>query len=1173
MPVNKNISQQGGENTPKKADIILRANQDISVKQDELIRQTKLSNSRIDAALELFQRNMQETANLAKHTNEIFARLENENNALKQELLYLAKQNENIYAGLADKIADLTEQARNRENAYSGLADKVNDLAVQNKIGEETYVAIVDRLTELSEQTKRSEGDFSELLLRLDELSASTKSTEESYMNLTDRIDAVAEQSKRSEAAYDRLTDRIADVAEQSRRAENASTEVSFKIADVAEQTKRTENAYGELSVKLNDVAEYTRRSEGAYLELSDKLDSLSNRVERLGDESARAASFVAAAAPYQNSRELDYEKLADRIAEHVSVREVISPDLIASKVAEQVVVPRNDDGSYAFDEEKIISEVVSRINLQLNSVGKDVAVNLNVDLDEDKIARNVLAGITASLPEEKAVAEPVDIEIDEEKIAKLVSENVNVGVDEEKIARLVSDNMNIGIDEERLARLVANNVNTGIDEERIARLVAYNVNAGIDEDRLARLVSDNVNAAFEDEKIARQLAQIVKEECIGVVTDVVPAGAPVEIDGVKIARQVADIIKEEGVGVVSEVAPVTPTAAVSLNIDEEKIAQRVSDNIKVIDEDKIAQLFADNIKIMDEEKIAQLVADNIKVMDEEKIARHIADIIREEGVNVVSEAAPTSLDGINLNIDEEELADRIALKVGSLKSEDFEIIVDDEGCSSISKDICDRLDYSLISDAVAEKLSYALDLAAANEPDYEEMAQRISEKITVAGINEDAIADKAAAVLSNYLPDFDTDEIADKVMNAVIDVLNAQLSSMSMPAVDNEAICNAISDRIIESQADHDYDIVIDEDGISKITELVAEEIEKDTAERFSQVEEKIVQLKEIIESGAVVETNVNAGDTSQLENAIAEIKQMLESGAVVTNNNSNDISQLENSIAEIKELLASGEAVSDSESETSEIAQLESSLNEIKEMLASGVVVSNSTVTEIAASTAVYEEPVAEEEPLITVSDLVAEAAAEEEEEEEEDDRPERDIDDSDDMDDELMPGAEQNGTDFANMMKYNRSFIARIIQSSDEYKQYYGAVKHALLSYKKVNSNIAWGAERFNKGRETIARFKIRGKTLCLYLALDPNEYKTSVYHHLDATENKSMAGTPMMVKIKSALGVKKAIRLIDEMLQARGAEKRFVPERDYAAMYPYETIEELIEDGIVKDVRKK
>ena len=41
----------------------------------------------------------------------------------------------------------------------------------------------------------------------------------------------------------------------------------------------------------------------------------------------------------------------------------------------------------------------------------------------------------------------------------------------------------------------------------------------------------------------------------------------------------------------------------------------------------------------------------------------------------------------------------------------------------------------------------------------------------------------------------------------------------------------------------------------------------------------------------------------------------------------------------------------------------------------------------------------------------------------------------------------------------------------------------------------------------------------------------------------------------------------------MLARRGGVKRNLAERDYAAMYPYETIDELIEDGLVKDVSKK
>ena len=246
----------------------------------------------------------------------------------------------------------------------------------------------------------------------------------------------------------------------------------------------------------------------------------------------------------------------------------------------------------------------------------------------------------------------------------------------------------------------------------------------------------------------------------------------------------------------------------------------------------------------------------------------------------------------------------------------------------------------------------------------------------------------------------------------------------------------------------------------------------------------------------------------------------------------------------------------------------KVDEDIDEIKKLLLAGTVV---------VATANNDETAVAEDELVTVSDVVGEEQTEEAVAEDEViDEIVSEIEETP-AEGEMLPDGmdeeSEGGVDFANMMKYNRSFIARIIQGTDDQKNYYGQVKPALLSYKKVNSNIAWGAERFNKGRETIARFKIRGKTLCLYLALDPNEFETSVYHQVVVSDNKSMHGTPMMVKIKSPRGVKKAIRLIDIMLERREGVKRTVAERDYAAMYPYETIEELIEDGLVKDVSKK
>ena len=377
-------------------------------------------------------------------------------------------------------------------------------------------------------------------------------------------------------------------------------------------------------------------------------------------------------------------------------------------------------------------------------------------------------------------------------------------------------------------------------------------------------------------------------------------------------------------------------------------------------------------------------------------------------------------------------------------------------------------------------------------------------------------------------------------------------------------------------------------------LSEAVANEVERRVSVRVEALEENVSKITDIITTADEEVSNeesyyartpeVADEDYTVLSEAVASevekrVSYRLNSVEENIANTNARFESLQENIAKISELVGTNADVKDDDS----LSEVKDEVKEIKEMLANGVIVAANEVAAAQAAEVVEEE----EQELVTVSDLVPPAPVEPAPDEDDEFEGEEEPDDGDDFlidvldmdafsDDELMPGEisdYSDGVDFANMMKFKRSFISRIIQSSDDNKQYYGEVKHALLSYRKVNSNVAWGAERFNKGRETIARMKIRGKTLCLYLALDPNNYKVSVYHHVDVSDNKSVAGTPMMVKVKSPLGVRKAIRLIDEMLALRNGEKREVPERDYAAMYPYETIEELIEDGLVKDLRNK
>lgn len=157
-----------------------------------------------------------------------------------------------------------------------------------------------------------------------------------------------------------------------------------------------------------------------------------------------------------------------------------------------------------------------------------------------------------------------------------------------------------------------------------------------------------------------------------------------------------------------------------------------------------------------------------------------------------------------------------------------------------------------------------------------------------------------------------------------------------------------------------------------------------------------------------------------------------------------------------------------------------------------------------------------------------------------------------------------------------RLNRSFTAKLKQSDDKVKEYYSALRNELTSYKKVRSNISWNGDRFNLGRETIAKVIIRGKTLRFLLALDPEdpEYKTSVYHQKNVGDQKAHQDTPFMVNITSDMGLKKAIRLVGILTEKKGAAKldAFTPV-DYAQEFGYEDDETLEAAGFIKRTKEK
>ncbi|MBQ7653345.1 MAG: hypothetical protein IJS93_03140 [Clostridia bacterium] len=144
-----------------------------------------------------------------------------------------------------------------------------------------------------------------------------------------------------------------------------------------------------------------------------------------------------------------------------------------------------------------------------------------------------------------------------------------------------------------------------------------------------------------------------------------------------------------------------------------------------------------------------------------------------------------------------------------------------------------------------------------------------------------------------------------------------------------------------------------------------------------------------------------------------------------------------------------------------------------------------------------------------------------------------------------------------------------MSKVVQSDDATKNYYSQIKNELLSYEKMRCSASAGCETFIASRKTYAKIAMSGKTLSLYLNLNPLEFSPSTFHHKDKSDNKKYSAVPMMVKVKSDLGMRKAISLIMTMMGDNGVNKnaKFKPV-DYVQELPYKTDEELIAEGLIK-----
>lgn len=1131
-----------------KADVILQRQAEIAAKLDRLLAAGD-ARPNAEAAMEATsQKLMQETAYLSKQSSSIYEKLSAENAALKREMGYLAAQCENVFVKLSSMIASLEEKfgAQIKESEEK-LAEKIESGAVD-------YAKVTEAVSDIF----------------------------------------VADDAEEEEVTFD---DEVAPAA----------------VSEDADE-----------QLTIND--DYIN-----YDELADRL------AEKLAEKGLAA------------NAEIDYDELARKVADCIPPQEVISPDYVASKVAEQIVVPQ-----------VVVGE---------NGEAHPIEVHATAEVDYEELAERLAEKLAPAPAEENAdvVAASAETEVadtdalaDEiaRKVAALSPNDFDIIVDDEgcrSLAEAVVDNL----DYDRIIEKLAEKSAAG---EAAVADATVEESEGVNSDEIAQLVSEKLAANGMNEEtiadktaaaISNYLPEIDADDIADKVASAVLASIPAtEVDYDAIVNGVCEKLGQNSVVAESaesaesvetvaaaETVPATETEEddYDIVIDDEGL-QKITESISW----KVTASTNAMLEGMDEKLAAmkrelegmRAVLDEVQAEEEadeeteEVVAQEAAEQSADEVAEVAEETAPAAtaeeiseinrkIDGLTAKLEElltpdEEFEEEEAENVeGEVEEGEDELKSELENIKAAIEEL--KADTSVEElkgkvDGLSDKLD---ELLAPEETTEEASSEEAAPAVSAEEIGEiNRKIDELTAKLDELLaPDEELEEQGAEEVEEGEDEVKAELENIKAtleeikhdPAIqDLKGEVAELTSRIDELFAPEEIEegeelegedtVQAEFDAIKQSLEEIkhdpaVQDLKGEVAELTARIDELVARAAEEEE----VKPAEEPADLSEIKDEIADInrqldqiKAMIAGGAVIAaaaaaapakeeeEETAEEVEAPAEEPAEepVEEVVEEQPAEAEESAEAEEVTEEAAAEEPVEEPV-------EEVVEEVVEEQPAEAEEAEEEEPLVTVSDIVDESEVSDEPVDEVIENIFDDVDEQTvegEAEPDGIPGISNGGVDFANMMKYNRSFIARIIQSSDEVKRYYGQIKNAMLAYRKVNSSVAWGAERFNKGRETIAKLKIRGKTLCLYLNLDPNDYKTSVYHQVDVSDNKSMHGTPMMVKIKSPLGVKKAIRLIDDMLAKRNGEKRAIQERDYAAMYPYETMEELIEDGLVKDVSR-
>lgn len=152
------------------------------------------------------------------------------------------------------------------------------------------------------------------------------------------------------------------------------------------------------------------------------------------------------------------------------------------------------------------------------------------------------------------------------------------------------------------------------------------------------------------------------------------------------------------------------------------------------------------------------------------------------------------------------------------------------------------------------------------------------------------------------------------------------------------------------------------------------------------------------------------------------------------------------------------------------------------------------------------------------------------------------------------------------------YDKSFTARLILSDGDTKELYSSLKNGLLE-KGFQSRVCRRYESFRAVKKLAARLAIRGGGLCLFCALEPEEYLSVSDAVKDLSDKKSYKSTPLLCASYADGGERVSKLLIESLAQKTGVQTAGYERQDFAALLQYEEFETLLAKGLITVKKRK